>query len=86
MAESIVTKRTILVMDGSNEKIVGNIIELVDHIAKELSVKAICRDLDGGHPTIKIIETAMDEERFVVTQDLIERRYPGLCVFDPPME
>lgn len=85
MAESNVSNRTIVIMDGSNEKIVGNIIELVDHIVKGLFVKATCRVLDKKHPTMPVIEVMMDDERFDVTQRLLEIQHPGLCVFNPPM-
>lgn len=85
MTETNVQKRTIVVMDGSNEKIVGNIIELVDHITKGLFVKATCRILDSKHPTMPVIETTMDDERFEIAQRLLEIQHPGLCVFNPPM-
>lgn len=85
MTESTVLNKIIVIMDGSNEKIVNNIIELVDHITKGIFVKATCRVLDSNHPTMQVIDTRMDDELFEVTQRLLEIQHPGLCIFNPPM-
>ena len=86
MTESITKKCTVIIMDGSHSGLVGNIIELVDHITKELFVKSTCRQLDRRHPTMLVVETTMDDERYEKLQHLLDTRYPGLCVYNPPME
>jgi hypothetical protein len=84
MAESI-AKVQFIVMDGSDERVMDNIIGLVNHITKDLFVEATCRPLDDKHKTMIVVETVMDDETFELVQKLIEKRWPALCVFNPPM-
>lgn len=77
---------TTVVMDGSNTKIVGHIVDLLNHLAKELGAKATCRQLDSKHPTTIVIDIVMDSDMYDTAQHLIEVRYPALCVFNPPMQ
>lgn len=86
MTESIAKKCTIIIMDGSCERLVGHVIDLVDHITKELFVNSTCRELDSNHPTMLVVETMMNDERYEKLQHLIETRWPGLCIYNPPME
>ena len=86
MTESTIEKCTIVIMDGSHRGLVDNIIELVDHITKELFVRSTCRQLDRRHPTMLVVETMMEDERYEKLQHLLETSYPGLCIYNPPME
>lgn len=86
MTESTIKKRTLVIMDGSNGMRVERITELVDQLAKELFVKSTCEQLDKRHPTMLVISVVMTDERYEKLKELLETRYPGLCVYDPPME
>lgn len=86
MTESIAKKRTVVIMDGSHKGLVDMVIEHMDYLTKPLFVKASCRQLDSKHPTMLVTETMMDDKTFEELQHILELRWPGLCIYNPPME
>ena len=86
MSESMPKKRTLVITDGSRERIVDRIIELVDHLSKKWFTKSTRKSLDRKHPTVLIIQTTLDDESYDALKEMLEVRYPGLCVYDPPID
>ena len=86
MKESLPKRRTLVITDGSRERVVDRVIELVEHLSKKWFAKPTCESLDRKHPTVLIVQTTLDDEAYNALKELLEVRYPGLCVYDPPME
>lgn len=80
MAGFIRKKYTTIVMDGSNEKVLNDIINGMETATHG---KAECRPLDDDHPTMMIIETKTNKKTYNIIRDVVEFMYPGLCVFNP---
>lgn len=70
---------TIVIMDGSDPKIVTNVLEVV------LGLNTTCEPMDIDHPTTMVITTKTTSACFDKMTNVLERLYPGLCVFNPPM-
>ena len=85
MAGFIVKDYATVVMDGSNTEVVRNIIDMIDTITKGRRKRLACRLLDKQYPTTMVIETRTDVNTYDFVQRVIEKMYPGLCVFNPPM-
>lgn len=85
MLREDVTKHTVVVMDGTHEDVVQDIMDWMDDITKTEFGKATCRPLDSKHPTIMVIETKTTDVSFDLIRLMIDIRYPKLCIFDPPM-
>lgn len=74
-----------VIWDGSNQEVVDDIISMIDEANKNRGHKATCRSMDEGHPTTMVIETRISGLIYGVVQKLIEKKYPGLCMFNPPL-
>ena len=85
MAGFIVKDYATVVMDGSNTEIVRNIIEMIDAITNGRRGPMSCHLLDKQHPTTMVIKTKTDVNTYGFIQRVIEKLYPGLCIFNPPM-
>ena len=72
---------TTIIMDGSNEKTVNEIIGIIDMITRRRIGKSKCRNLDSDHPTMKVIRTFASANTYQSIKRVIEKTYPGLCVF-----
>lgn len=79
------TKCTTVIMDGTHEDVVRDIMEWIDDITKKEFDKATCHALDSKHPSIIVIESRTTPSRIDLISEIVELRYPGLCVFNPPM-
>lgn len=69
-----------VVMDGSNEKVLKDIVNGMETATRG---KAKCYPLDDDHPTMMIIETKTNKKKYDIIQSVVEFMYPGLCVFNP---
>ena len=78
-------KYTTVVMDGTSEDVVLDIMAWIDDITEQEFGKSTCRPLDDKHQTMIVIETRTKESRYDLIRCIIELRYPGLCIFNPPM-
>lgn len=85
MTGSIVKDYATVVMDGSNTEVVRNIIDVIDAITDGRRGRMSCHLLDKQHPTTMVIKTSTDVSTYDFVQKVIEKLYPGLCVFNPPM-
>lgn len=85
MAGFIVKDYATVVMDGSNTEVVRNIIDMIDTITEGRRKRMACHLLDKQHPTTMVIKTRTDVNTYDFVQRVIEKMYPGLCVFNPPM-
>lgn len=74
-----------VVMDGSNTEVVRDIIGMIDAITVGRRGKMSCHLLDKQHPTTMVIKTMTDVNTYDFVQRVIEKLYPGLCVFNPPI-
>ena len=71
-----------VIMDGSDRKVVRDVIGIINMMCNRRFRKMRCRKLDAGHPTMKVIRTYTSAETYRQTRLLIEKVYPGLCTFD----
>ena len=74
-----------VVMDASDESVMRNITDSIDIVTRERCGKSISRPFDGDHPTMKVIVTRTSKRTYKTVQEMIERAYPGLCVFSAIM-
>lgn len=75
-------KFNIVVMDGSDNEHIKSIIGIVAMMTGMNDGKITCRDLDGDHPTTKVIEFKARKNLGVQAQEIIEEVYPALCSFN----
>lgn len=71
-----------VVMDGSNNVTVDNIVGVIEMITDKHHGRVYRRALDETHPTMIVIETRTNVFDYSLMQDTIEKQYPGLCTFD----
>lgn len=83
MAGFIFEKYTMLIMDGSNPKVVDNVLKVVNGLTRARYGEATCRDFDEKHTTMKVVETKTSFRIYNDIQAVLEALYPGLCVFYP---
>lgn len=83
MAGSKVKKYLTLVMDGSDINVLSHIINTIDCTAGNKDRKTIWYPLDSNHPSLMVLETFTNEQRYNSIKTVIEKLYPGLCVFNP---
>ena len=70
-----------VIMDGSNKKLVDEITSTFEMmLGKKFRIKA--KPIDKDHPTMMVFTTFTSANRYHDTRRLINRTYPGLCVFD----
>lgn len=85
MNDNIIKEVSVMIMDGSDNDKVSYIKDVVwewsDPTVRQVMVYA----LDADHPSTIVIRTKINDASFVHMRDRIERRYPGLCTFNPPM-
>lgn len=85
MAGFVVKDYATVVMDGSNTEVVRNIIDMIDTIIEGKGRRMSNHLLDKQHPTTMVIKTRTDVNTYGFVQKVIEKLYPGLCIFNPPM-
>jgi predicted double-glycine peptidase len=75
-----------VVMDGTDTEIVNFIMsDLIDDMNFEKYGKSTCQPLDDKHPSMIVIETYTTEDMYHTMQGVIDKCYPGLCIFNPPI-
>lgn len=85
MNGKILKELSVIVMDGSDSDKVSYIRALVWEWSDPSVKQIMIYELDENHPTTIVMRTKIDEESARHLQNIIERRYPGLCTFNPPM-
>lgn len=83
MSGAKVEKYVTLVMDGSDVKVLSNIINVIDALAGTRNGETVYSPLDSNHPTLMILETFTNSRIYKTIEKVIESMYPGLCVFNP---
>ena len=71
-----------VIMDGSNKEVVDDIRLTFDLVTQCEIGGTRCHPLSTEHPTIMVIETNMTKETYSEIKWVIERTYPGLCLFN----
>lgn len=71
-----------VVMDGSNNLTVDNIVGVIEMVTDKRHGRVYRRPMDETHPSMIIIETTTNSFDYNLMQDMIEKQYPGLCTFD----
>lgn len=74
-----------VVMDGSNDDVVHDIIHVVRTLIKGRGRFCSCMPVDEGRLTMFTIDVFTTKTVYNELEREISRRYPGLCMFDPPM-
>lgn len=78
-------KYSTVIMDGSNKETVENILRWFDCFTNRRFGKTKCRPLDKNHKTMLVVNVKLYEDSYELLQSSIEKVYPALCVFNPPM-
>lgn len=83
--EYFIVEQTTVIMDGSDRRTVREIMRLIDAVSGTKHGKAKCRRLDGKHPTAKVIISKSTGRVYDKIREILDERYPGLCIYNPPM-
>lgn len=75
-------EHNIVIMDGSDDRLVDEIIAIVEMHTHPRITGTICKPLDKDHPTIKVVSYSASNRNFNNARELIEDIHPGLCNFD----
>lgn len=71
-----------VIMDGSNSKTVKEITSIFEMMKNKRFSKIKAKPIDKNHPTMLEFTTLMSAQRYHDTRRIINRAYPGLCIFD----
>ena len=71
-----------VVMDGSSKFECREIAGIIDMVTNRRFGKSKARSLDKDHPTMKVIKRFTTAERYRQAKLIIEKTYPGNCVYD----
>lgn len=74
-----------VIMDGSDKKKVNEITSTFEMMKNKRFGKIKAKPVDKDHPTMLVFTTLMSAQRYHDTRRIINRTYPGLCVFDAKM-
>jgi hypothetical protein len=74
-----------VIWDGTNQEVVDDIMSIIDKHNFSLDCKATSRPMSDDRPSTIVIETKMYNHNYGMIRILIERKYPGQCMFDPPL-
>lgn len=74
-----------VVMDASDENVVRNISEAIDIVTKERHGSSTIKPFDEKRPSMMVIVTRTTKRTYKTIQNMVERAYPGLCVFSVKM-
>lgn len=70
-----------VVWDGSDSRVLRNIIGVIGMIGFPKGGNLTYRLLDEDHPTTYVIEGEMKEKDYVTIQNVLDERFPGLCAY-----
>lgn len=76
---------TITVMDSSQPTILSDIIMTVRKTTEEQYSGQVRCYKPEGRPRSMIIEFKAKKKTYIRIKEVIENKYPGLCVFNPQM-
>lgn len=76
---------SVIVMDGSDNDRVDYIKALIWEWSDPSVRQIMVYELDENHPSVLVMRTKIDDDSAIHLQNIIERRYPGLCTFNPPI-
>lgn len=76
---------SVIIMDGSDNDKVDYIRALVWEWSDPSVRQIMFYELDENHPSTLVMRTKISDDYAKDLQNIIERRYPGLCIFNPPM-
>jgi hypothetical protein len=76
---------TIIVMDSSQPTVLSDIIMTVRKMTGEQYSGQVRCCKPEGRPRLMIIEFKAKKKTYNQIKEVIENKYPGLCVFDPQM-
>lgn len=76
---------TITVMDSSHPIVLSDIIMTVRKTTEEQHGGPVKCCKPEGRPTLMVIEFKAKKKTYNQIKEVIESKYPGLCVFNPPM-
>lgn len=81
--ELLKSTHNLVIMDGSNkEKVVTIMSKIGDIIGKRKSCVVKVSRLDENHPTMILIEYATGIINHSKLKKELDKRYPGLCIYD----
>lgn len=76
---------SVVIMDGSNQETVDYITAMVFEWSDPSVRSMMVYELSENHPSTIVIRSKVADEHYDLLCNRIERRYPGLCIFNPPM-
>lgn len=80
-----IRKYKTIIMDGSDRKKVNEITNIFDMMLNKRFSKIKAKPVDEDHPTMLVFTTITSAQRYHDTRRIINKTYPGLCVFDAKM-
>lgn len=82
---AILKINTVVIMDGTHKHAVRVIRELCRSWSPIMVNCPTVRSMRGCESSMVVIETQMYDEQLNLLNKEIEERFPGLCIFNPPM-
>ena len=80
-----VKQYNVVVMDGTYNDVLKHIAMMIDDITGQEFGNVTCRPLDGMHQSIVIMRFKARSRKFKLIQEMIDIRYPALCIFNAPI-
>lgn len=77
---------SIVAMDGSDSWVLNTILDIIRMHTTSVNDEIKFRNLSEYQPTIKVVEFITDDFECDRIQRHVEGRFPGLCIFNPPMK
>lgn len=71
-----------VIMDGSSNFVNKEIAGIMDMVTGKRIGRTKVKSMDKNHPTMKRFTRFTSVQRYHDARRIIERTYPGLCVFD----
>lgn len=86
MKERNLKMNTVVIMDGTNQNTVEYITAMLREWSPVSSGEPVVYPMSRNyHPSKMVVKTEVYEDELDKLNSLIERRFPGLCMFNPPM-
>ncbi len=78
-------RNAVVIMDGTNKNNVRYITDMIREWSLLPSFEPEVYQMDKDHPSMIVVKADMFLKDRLEVNNRIEARFPGLCIFNPPM-
>lgn len=83
--ETKIKTNTVVIMDGTDKRKVEYVRSLCEAWSPIAVGKPMVWPLSKDHPSMIVIKTQLNDYEVDHVNGIIEKQFPGLCMFNPPM-